>query len=321
MEKRMQVILLWAAFTIFAAGGVLFLLRGDMLEGLLCMFGAFAALIARMALLRGAAKTARRAAWKAEADRAAQQRETERQIEESRAETRAQMEEFRSLLSHQIRMPLSVVQGYADMLVQGIVEEEDKKQEYLSKISGHTRLISEALSQQLRTIEDARDAAAKLQRLDVAELLRQAAADMEAIAADNGVTIQVLTAQDEIWMDADRFQLNKALFNIIENSCKYMGRPGIVTLRANCGEDWVSISVKDDGLGLTQEETAHIFERGYQGSNGGSGHGHGHGLYIVRNAVEAHRGRVEAHSALGLGMEIKMTLPRQWKEPEAEETL
>lgn len=307
MNRKLSAILLWCAFGLLAAGGVILVLAGKTAGGLACVLGAFAALAAQYILVQRDLRDARRQTRQAEEARLAQQRETERQIEESRAETRARMEEFRSMLSHQIRMPLSIVQGYADMLVQGIVEDDDKKQEYLGKISEHTHLISEALSQQLRTIEDARDAAAKLQRLELVELLRQAAADMEAIAADNGVRIQVLAAQDEIYMDADRFQLNKALFNIIENSCKYMGRPGLVTLRASSDGETVTITVKDDGLGLSPEEAAHIFERNYQGSN--SKGGHGHGLYIVRSAVDAHHGTVEAHSAPGLGMEIKMTMP------------
>ncbi len=309
MKTRPQTILLWTVFAFCAVGSALCLLYyGEAVYALLFMLGAFAALVCRTVILRRELLAARKDAADARAAQEQQKLETERQIAASRAETRARMEEFRSLLSHQIRMPLSVVQGYADMLVKGIVDDDEKKQEYLQKISEHTSLISETLSQQLRTIEDKGEAAAKRQRLDLVELLQQAAADMEAIAADSGVRIQTITAEDKIEMDADRFQLNKALFNIIENSCKYMGRPGLVTLRAECGEDWVAINVKDDGLGLPAEEAEHIFERNYQGSN--SSGGHGHGLYLVRNAVEAHGGTVEAHSAPGLGMEIRMTMPR-----------
>lgn len=136
---------------------------------------------------------------------------------------------------------------------------------------------------------------------------------MEKVAADSGVVIQTLSAQDEIEMDADRFQLNKAIFNIIENSCKYMGRPGLVTLRAGCDENSVTITVKDDGLGLPSDETAHIFEFNYQGSNGRTGHEHG--LYLVKETISAHRGTISASSAPGLGMEIRIVLPR-WKQPE-----
>lgn len=308
MKNNTPKILLWAALALCAGSAFFYLRAGTIQPAAGCLFGAVAALYVAALLQQRALECTREELKTARDDEKEQQMLREREREEAQAATRAQMEEFRSLISHEIRMPISIIQGYADMLANGIVDDEDKKREYLLKISEHTHLISDALSQQLRTIEDKRNTIAVRQRIDAVDLLQQAAADMKTVASDSGITIQTLSSQPEIPMDADRFRLNKALFNIIENSCKYMGRPGLITLRADCGEDWVSLDVKDDGLGLPAEEAAHIFERSYQGSNAAGGHGHG--LFLVREAAVAHNGTVEAHSAPGMGMDIKIMLPR-----------
>ena len=87
-----------------------------------------------------------------------------------------------------------------------------------------------------------------------------------------------------------------------------MGRDGLITIRLSPDEEEVKVLFKDDGLGLPQEETEHIFERSYQGTN--KTEGHGHGLYMVKSIIEAHSGDVYAESQEGRGMAIYITLPR-----------
>ena len=108
-------------------------------------------------------------------------------------------------------------------------------------------------------------------------------------------------------MRADTYLLNRVLFNLLENALKYMGRPGVITIRILRQGDSASLLVQDDGLGLPAKETAHIFEPNYQGSNHVGGQGYG--LYLVRRAIEGHGGTVSAQSAPGRGLGISMTLP------------
>ena len=69
------------------------------------------------------------------------------------------------------------------------------------------------------------------------------------------------------------------------------------------------VVVQDDGLGLDAEETSHIFELDFQGSNRVPGQGHGHGLYLVKRAVEGQGGTISASSRPGCGMTLRFTLP------------
>lgn len=239
-------------------------------------------------------------------------------IQHMKRKSSEDIEQFRSVLSHQLRMPLSIVQGYADILMRDIVTDEDTKKEYLGKIVEHTQTISEILTKQLSAYRNTNKIVPVFMEIDLIDLLERAGDDMQTVARNNGIQIQTLSPVDSFIIEADPYQLNKAIFNIIENSIKYMGREGHITIFTDCRDDDVTITIKDDGFGLDSEETNHIFELNYQGSNKAAGHGHG--LYLAKNAAEIHGGSISASSAPGMGMSIKINLPVHQPEDEKEET-
>lgn len=225
----------------------------------------------------------------------------------------AELEDFRSVLSHQLRMPLSIVQGYADILIKDMVSDEDAKKEYLQKIVDRTQYISELLSQQLSIHRNMGEIEPVFEEVDIISLLRRAAEDMQTVAKNQGIEIQSISSEDSLIAEIDSSLLNKVVLNIIENSLKYMGREGRVNIVTSSDVEHVTINLKDDGVGLDSEETARIFELNYQGSNKISGKGHGHGLFLAKRAVEAHGGTISASSAPGMGMSIKIILPLHQK--------
>lgn len=218
-----------------------------------------------------------------------------------------EIEDFRSVLSHQLRMPLSIVQGYADILVRDLVIDEDVKKEYLHKIVDRTNYISSILANQLSIHRSMDEILPAFLEIDLIDLLRRVGEDLQTIAGNQGIQIQTLSTIDSLIIEADAHQLNKVIFNIVENSLKYMGREGHITIYTEVHGETVCITIKDDGLGLDSEETKHIFEHSYQGSNNVSGHGHG--LYLAKHATEIHGGSISATSAPGMGMSTKITLP------------
>ena len=229
------------------------------------------------------------------------------ELSEMQARNQSEMEAFRSGLSHSLRMPVAIIQGYAELLSSGVIKDADVAVEYLEKISQRSQYMTEAISRQFSAADTMDSSKLTYSDLDLISLVRQAAADMETAAEDQGVRIQVISPEDHLAMRADTYLLNRVLFNLLENALKYMGRPGVITIRVLRQGDSASLLVQDDGLGLPTEETAHIFEPNYQGSNHIGGQGYG--LYLVRRAIEGHGGTVSAQSAPGWGMGISMTLP------------
>lgn len=228
-------------------------------------------------------------------------------LEQLRLSSHKELERFRSDLAHGLRMPIAIVQGYAELLQGDLISDPAVQKEYLGKIMQRTRYMSEALSRQFSAQDVMEGAALNYQRIDLIKLVRQAVDDMQTAAARQGVVIQIVSAQDNIEIEADVYQLNRVFFNLIENAIKYMGRDGVITIRITQQGEQVSIMVKDDGLGLPSEEVEKIFDLEYQGSNHSGGSGHG--LYLVRDAVVAHGGAISAESAPGRGMGIFITLP------------
>lgn len=227
-------------------------------------------------------------------------------VEEARIAAQKEMESYRSTLSHSLRMPVSIIQGYADLLAGGMVKDPETQKEYLQKISQRTQYLVDVMRRQ-RNDEGLDRSKIVYTKVDLLELVHQAAKDMQTAAAAKMVNIQVLSAEESLVVPADDYLINRVIYNLLENALKYMGRPGTVTIRVLRRGDQASVLVQDDGLGLAASEAEEIFEKNYQGSNRAGGHGFG--LYLVKQAVEAHGGTVSAQCAPGRGMGITFNIP------------
>ena len=219
--------------------------------------------------------------------------------------SRRELEAFRSTLSHSLRMPVAIIQGYAELLEGDVITDPEVRREYLGKIVQRSQYMTDVMSRQFST--DGLFNQLTYSEIDLMDLVRQAAADIRTAASEQGVSVQVVSQEDHLMVQVDSYLMNRVLFNLLENAVKYMGRPGSVTIRVVRKGEQVDIQVRDDGMGLPEEETAHIFEANFQGSN--HVRGQGYGLYLVKRTVEAHGGAISAQSGLGRGMGITLTLP------------
>lgn len=217
-------------------------------------------------------------------------------------------EELRSTLAHGLRMPLSIIQGYADLLSGNMVQDEGTRTEYLEKIAQRCQYMTEILSRQFSFQDAVRKRKLHYEQFDLLQLINQAVDDMKATAEDHGIGIRVIAQEQALPVELDSYLIHQILFNLMENAIKYMGRPGSITLLALKEGENVLLRAKDDGIGLSSEETEHIFELHFQGGN--KTRGKGHGLYLVRQIVEAHGGTISAESSVGQGMGISITLPQ-----------
>ena len=224
------------------------------------------------------------------------------------ATSQKQLEHFKRLFSHDLRVPVSVIQGYADLLYHDMIEDKDVQKVYLEKIVLRTQYINDSLSHHLATLSYHTHQFLP-KPMVLLPLIKQVTDDMSNVSTSRGILIQFLPCSHDIVVLADTHQLNKILFNLIENSLKYMLREGIITISISTDNNFATVVVKDDGMGLDKAETTHIFERHFQGSTHMGNTGSGYGLYLVRQYVETMGGTIWAKSDLGLGMSIAFTLP------------
>lgn len=268
------------------------------------LFGALAA------GLQGAARKREREAAAAQAARLqAALEEARAACEQEKAAAQEFVTGYKHRVAHSLRMPASIIQGYTDILLGGLVEDEEAKKEYLQKIGERSTDLNEVLNTLMGRVDEDGDAEPVRLPFDILRLLEDTARDMAIPARQRGIDIRLITVHSSIPYTGDEHGMRRALYNIVENAIKYMGRPGAINITAAADAAAITITVKDDGLGMEAEEVEDIFNKGYQGSN--SLVGSGTGLYLTRLIVQRHGGEVTARSGWGLGMGITIRLPLQ----------
>ena len=180
-------------------------------------------------------------------------------------------------------------------------EEKDKAVEEI-KSREEREKINENLYESLLP-PDENDAS----EVDIIEVAAEAIADLDDAAKAVGLKVTISSASERLMVKASAKRLLVMFKNIIDNSIKYMKKAGTLVVTISTIEDDIFIVLKDTGEGLPENETKHIFELNYQGSNRISGNGLG--LTQAKAIVEHYGGTIYARSPGGNGMGIYIQLP------------
>jgi PAS domain S-box-containing protein len=217
-------------------------------------------------------------------------------------------DDFLMIASHELRTPVTNVSLQLQQLIRLL--ERGATAEDLGTIGDSALREAQRLSVLIDTLLDAQVAkgqlALELGEVDLEELVRDVVDRMRGRAEQAGSVIVVdIAAIRGHW---DRLRLDQVLTNLLLNALKYgRGRP--VHVRARIDGPLAQIEITDEGIGITTENTRRIFdkfERAVPAHYGGLGLG----LFIARQIVEAHAGRVEVESTPGVGSTFRVTLPR-----------
>jgi signal transduction histidine kinase len=208
-------------------------------------------------------------------------------------------------LAHELRTPLSVLQGRLEGLLDGVYPLEPGQ---LAQLLDQTKILSRLIDD-LRTLALSEAGVLALQKepVDMTDLLRDVIESFEADATRLSVSLQLDAPSPAATLDVDHVRIKEVLANLLSNALSHTPPGGNVRLALTNAADSVSISVTDTGSGMTTDEVARIFDRFYKGRNS---RGAGLGLAISRNLVRAHGGDIIATSAPGKGTTVTFTLPR-----------
>lgn len=143
--------------------------------------------------------------------------------------------------------------------------------------------------------------------IDLISSAKDAMESLQVFADKQNIKLHLSTTCEKLMMKADPDSIRILFRNIIDNSIKYMGRPGHMIITISLLGDDIFLILKDTGNGLSEEETTHVFELNFQGSNRVSGNGLG--LTQTKMIVEAFGGTIYAKSSPGNGMAIYIQLP------------
>jgi heavy metal sensor kinase len=218
--------------------------------------------------------------------------------------------QFTSDASHELRAPLAVIEAESTLALQKERAPSDYRQS-LETISQESRQMS-SLIDQLLTL--ARADAGKEQwnfaPVDLAKLIVSLSADVEVLCQEKGLSFQPGQIQD-LAVNGDEARLRELLMNLLNNAIRYTPSPGTVSVYARREGQMAVVAVADTGIGIPQEEIPFIFERFYRVDKARSRAegGTGLGLAISKHIAEAHGGRIEVESEVGVGSTFAVWLP------------
>ena len=214
-------------------------------------------------------------------------------------------------VSYELRSPLTNIIGFIQLLGDGAVGDLNEKQR---EYTGYVLKSSAAL---LAIINDILDLATidtdamelTLEVVDIAQIMRDAAAGVQDRVTDSGVTLDVVSLDDVGTFRADGKRVRQILFNLLSNAIGFSNPRQRVTLVALRRDDKVIFKVSDQGRGIPLDTLDQVFDR-FHSETGGTRHrGVGLGLSIVRSLMELHGGEVLIDSALGEGTTVTCIFP------------
>lgn len=239
-----------------------------------------------------------------------------RSLEMSRKQQLEFKNQFLSHVSHELRTPLTCIHQYVTILLDGLAGEMPEEQRT------HLGTILKSVNQLNAMVRDllqaARAESGKIvleQRcVSIAELIRVAVAMMQATGRQKGVGIETAVEAGMPFVHGDPDRILEVLINLVDNAIKFTPSEGSVSItasRVTTDPDFVCVSVTDTGSGITPDARALIFERLYQDPNSidNNRKGLGLGLYISRELVTLHGGRIWVASDGASGSTFSFTLP------------
>ena len=214
-------------------------------------------------------------------------------------------------IAHELRTPLSVIQGNVEAMLDGVLPASPEE---LESIHQETVLLNRLISD-LRTLSLAEAGQLTLdkQPLDLGQVVTRVAEKYRLRAEEQHAALSVQVTPNLPQVSADAVRVEQVLANLTENALRYGSSDagGHVTLGARVVPGGVEAWVSDTGPGITPEDLPHVFERFWrpEKSRNRQTGGSGIGLALVKQLVEAHGGRVSVESAPGQGATFRVVLP------------
>lgn len=220
--------------------------------------------------------------------------------------------DFVSAVSHEFRTPLASLWQLSEMLTDGRVPSETRRQEYYEGL----RRASERLYRLVESLLDFGRMQAGVQQyrfelLDTGPFFSGVVEDFAQEAAERGYHVDITQQPHLPPVQADREALARALWNLLDNAVKYSPQNKTVWAKATCDNGRVAISVSDKGLGIAAHERKRIFKKFVRVASAelAGAKGTGLGLTMVEHIVAAHGGQVKLDSEPGVGSTFTILLP------------
>ncbi|QSQ25981.1 MASE1 domain-containing protein [Pyxidicoccus parkwayensis] len=232
-----------------------------------------------------------------------------RLLREARTAIRAR-DEFLTLAAHELKTPLTPLAIRMEALASRLRSDHPSEARTLEGLRAHVRRLQRLIEHLLEAAQvDTGQLSIRLAPVPLHALVRSIASSFPRLGASHLLDLE--TGDGEAWVLGDRLRLEEVLLTLLENAVKYSPEGGTLRVTLDVAGDEVQVSVADPGVGIPPEQRAHVFDRYFRGSNTPvqSYGGLGLGLYLCRNILESHGGRIWVESEMGRGSTFTFALP------------
>jgi signal transduction histidine kinase len=215
--------------------------------------------------------------------------------------------DFISNVSHEFKTPLSAIEGYATLLQNPNLTEE-QNQVYTANIIRNTRRLSTLTGNILQLSQlDTQEKKLETEVFSLDEQLREAVLLFEGQWSEKNLDLDI--DLDPVEIEGNPELLAQVWQNLIGNAIKFGHDCGLLRVRLRQEEPYAVVSVEDDGIGMKEQTRQRIFEKFYQGETSHSAEGNGLGLALVQKIVTLHGGEVTVESQIDNGSVFTVKLP------------
>ena len=221
--------------------------------------------------------------------------------------------DFVSNVSHEMKTPLTAIQGFVETLRETGMEDPEQSRRFLDIVARHVQRLGAIIEDLLalsRIEHEKENQGLKTTPHDIHRVVQTAVSVCQTKAAERGIRV-IFEPGQPLVADVDYTLMEQAVINILDNAIKYSPENGRVALEARRENGAIAITCSDEGPGIAREHLSRIFERFYRVDKARSRDmgGTGLGLAIVKHVAQAHGGRVEVQSTLGKGSAFSIFLP------------
>ncbi|CAN5361820.1 hypothetical protein BH11BAC2_BH11BAC2_19280 [soil metagenome] len=254
-------------------------------------------------------------------DRTKVLQEAIRELERSRNELRLALDKekdlndlksrFISMASHEFRTPLTTILSSASLIEDyKLQEQEEKKKKHLVRIKSAVNNLNDILSDflSISKLEEGK-VHAVYQNFNLKILIEELASELQVTAKSGQTIVPKHIGKEQVNYDKKLFK--NILINLISNAIKFTPENKNIYVNSRADQYTTSIEVIDTGIGISEEDQKHLFERFYRGKNATNIQGTGLGLHIVGNYVDLMKGHIILKSELNKGTTINITFPNQ----------
>lgn len=221
--------------------------------------------------------------------------------------------DFINNMTHEFKTPISTISISSEVLMKPeIIQTPERLLSYASIIRKEAARLKKNVDTVLQTANiDQKIDKLNLEEVNVHDLLEELTLNCEPIFKERGGDLQVILQAENTIIKADRLHFSNIIHNLIDNGIKYCETTPNITIKTQNIGNYLVISIKDNGIGITEKDQRHIFNKFFRVHTGDVHNvkGFGLGLYYVKEMVEGHKGKIEVRSKLHEGSKFRLIIP------------